>query len=193
MADSTDFVVAAGLELAKPAYYKNQKFYVGAHRVSATDTTYEVLYQLTTKLPTIPHYTYYGIPGGDIFLREIEVETQAQYDARQLVELEAAANLYQQTLTGITVITLLGDATETLALDATAIYTDAGFTMSDPEDGTATVTHDGTTYTSDNVNLVPTVVNPVDLATAGTYTITYDAVDSQLIPAKQVTRTVIVA
>lgn len=192
MADSTDFVVAAGLELAKPAYWKNKLHYVGAHRISATDTTYEVLYQLTTKLPTIPQYTYYGLPGGDSYFREVEIETQAQYDARMLVELEAAANLFQQTLTGLTVITLVGDATETLTLDATAIYMDPGFTMSDPEDGTATVTYDGTTYTSDNVNLVPTVVNTVDLATADTYIITYNAVDSQLIPAKQVTRTVIV-
>jgi hypothetical protein len=74
------------------------------------------------------------------------------------------------------VITLLGEATVTLTVgDA---YTDAGATANDNKDGNITA------------NIV--TVNPVDTATAGNYTVTYDVNDTAGNQATQVTRTVTV-
>ena len=70
------------------------------------------------------------------------------------------------------VITLQGDPTVTLTVGNS--YNDAGATANDPEDGP-----------------VPVVtVNPVDTGVAGTYTITYNATDSEDVAADEVTRTV---
>jgi LPXTG-motif cell wall-anchored protein len=75
------------------------------------------------------------------------------------------------------VITLLGDATVNLTVGD--IYSDAGATALDAEDGDLT----------DDID----VVNPVNTAVAGTYTVTYNVVDSQGLAAVEVTRTVIVS
>jgi hypothetical protein len=75
------------------------------------------------------------------------------------------------------VITLLGDATITIAQGST--YTDAGATASDTEDGN---------LTSDIV-----VNDTVNENVVGTYTVTYDVTDSDGNAATTVTRTVIVA
>ena len=72
------------------------------------------------------------------------------------------------------VITLLGSSTVTHAQQAT--YTDAGATASDDIDGD---------ITADIVT-----VNPVDVNTVGSYTITYDVDDGAGNSATQVTRTV---
>jgi len=72
------------------------------------------------------------------------------------------------------VITLLGNPV--VFLKKGDVYTDAGATAFDPEDGDVT---------SDIV-----IVNSVDTSVVGTYTMTYDVNDSQDLDADQVTRTV---
>lgn len=74
------------------------------------------------------------------------------------------------------VITLLGDSSVTVKLGA--VYTDDGATASDNVDGDITE------------NIV--VVDPVDTAVAGTYTVTYNVSDLASNPAEEVSRTVIV-
>lgn len=74
----------------------------------------------------------------------------------------------------IPVITRLGSNPVEVLQGAT--YTDAGATASDAEDGNITA------------NIV--TVNPVNTAIVGTYTVTYNVVDSQGSAAVQVTRTV---
>ena len=76
--------------------------------------------------------------------------------------------------TTVPVITLEGDAIVTIEVDA--IYTDDGATALDNYDG------DITTSIS--------VVNPVDTAIVGEYTVTYDVSDAAGNAAVQVTRTV---
>ena len=73
-------------------------------------------------------------------------------------------------------ITLNGPASITISVGTA--YNDAGATANDPEDGD---------LTADIV-----VVNPVNTAVAGNYTITYNVSDSEGLAAQQVTRTVIV-
>jgi Bacterial surface protein, Ig-like domain len=77
--------------------------------------------------------------------------------------------------TTIPAITLLGDATVTLGIGET--YTDAGATALDNVDG-------------DLTSSIVTVGSVIDTSTSGTHTITYDATDSALNAATQVTRTV---
>jgi hypothetical protein len=76
--------------------------------------------------------------------------------------------------TTIPVITLAGDATVSLELGTT--YTDAGATAIDNIDGNIT----------ENI----TTVNPVDINTAGIYTLTYNVSDAAGNAAAQVTRVV---
>jgi hypothetical protein len=76
--------------------------------------------------------------------------------------------------TTIPVVTLVGDATVSLELGTT--YTDAGATASDNIDGDIT----------GNI----TTVNPVDINTAGIYTLTYNVSDAAGNAAAQVTRVV---
>ena len=73
-------------------------------------------------------------------------------------------------------ITLLGDATETVALGGT--YVDAGATATDDTDG--------------NMTTKIKTINPVDTSKAGTYIITYNVSDWAGNYAEQVTRTVTV-
>ena len=75
------------------------------------------------------------------------------------------------------VITLVGDAAVSVELGSD--YTDAGATASDNIDGDITA------------SIV--TVNPVDVSTAGTYTITYNVVDSSGNAATEVTRAVTVS
>ena len=75
------------------------------------------------------------------------------------------------------VITLIGDASVSLNVGAT--YSDAGATAEDNIDGTITSSI--------------TIVNSVNVATVGTYTVTYDVTDAAGNSAVQVTRTVTVA
>lgn len=75
------------------------------------------------------------------------------------------------------VITLLGDTTVHLTVGDT--YTDAGATANDDVDGIIT----------DDIE----VINPVDTATAGTYTVTYNVSDAAGNSATEMTRTVIVS
>ena len=79
--------------------------------------------------------------------------------------------------TGIPVITLLGEATIELIVEAT--FEDPGATAMDAVDGDLTE------------NIV--VDNPVDTAVLGTYTVTYTVTDRSGNPAVPVTRTVTVA
>ena len=76
----------------------------------------------------------------------------------------------------VPVITLLGDAI--ISLRRSDTYVDAGATAADNTDGTIT-------------NYINTV-NPVDINTFGTYTITYNVSNSIGTPAIQVTRTVVI-
>ena len=92
-----------------------------------------------------------------------------------------ATNSFEATIpvaiiadTTIPVITLAGDATVSLELGT--IYTDAGATASDNIDGDIT----------GNI----TTVNPVDINTAGIYTLTYNVSDAAGNAAAQVTRVV---
>ena len=73
-------------------------------------------------------------------------------------------------------ITLLGESTVTLTVGDT--YIDAGATANDAEDG--------------NITGSIAIVNPVDSAVAGTYTVTYNVNDTNGTAAGEVTRTVIV-
>ncbi len=75
------------------------------------------------------------------------------------------------------VITLLGNATETIALNS--VYIDAGATAYDAEEGDLSADIDP--------------ISLVDTNVAGTYIITYDVTDAGGLSAAQVTRTVIVA
>ena len=77
------------------------------------------------------------------------------------------------------VITLLGQSVVTI--DTTSTYVDAGATATDNVDGDITFKIVDSLSTS-----------PVDTATAGTYTVTYDVSDEALNQAVRVTRTVIV-
>jgi hypothetical protein len=77
----------------------------------------------------------------------------------------------------VPVITLTGDASVSLNVGAT--YSDAGATAEDNIDGTITSSI--------------TTVNSVNVATAGTYTVTYDVTDAAGNSAVQVTRSVTVA
>jgi len=72
------------------------------------------------------------------------------------------------------VITLLGSTPETVEVNTS--YTDAWATASDTEDG--------------NITADIITVNPVDITTVGSYTVTYDVTDSSDNSAVQVTRTV---
>lgn len=72
------------------------------------------------------------------------------------------------------VITLLG--ADPFTMNCGDSYTDAGATATDPEDGSRTA--------------FIVTVNPVNTQVAGTYTVTYDVVDTSGNPASQVTRTV---
>jgi len=76
--------------------------------------------------------------------------------------------------TTIPVITLSGDATVTIWVGA--VYTDAGATATDNYDGNIT----------DNI----TIVNPVNTAIVGSYTVTYNVSDTAGNAATQITRTV---
>jgi hypothetical protein len=72
------------------------------------------------------------------------------------------------------VITLVGNSPIDVALNS--VYSDAGATAVDDVDG--------------DISLQIVTVNPVDTAVLGTYTVTYDVVDSSGNAATQVTRTV---
>jgi len=76
--------------------------------------------------------------------------------------------------TTVPVITLSGDATVTIWVGA--VYTDAGATATDNYDGNIT----------DNI----TIVNPVNTAIVGSYTVTYNVSDTAGNAATQITRTV---
>jgi len=76
------------------------------------------------------------------------------------------------------VITLLGDSSITVTVDQNSVYTDAGATANDNKDG--------------NISNNIVVNNPVDTATVGTYTVTYNVKDMSNNSATEVTRTVTV-
>lgn len=160
------------------------------------------------------------------------LQDATQFTVSEISRIESEANTYQRTLTHIPVISLLGDSTSILVIDGTTIYPwdgtsptydatsgvpvtstwiDPGFTITDQEDSgqatdgtifTATVTHDGTTYTVDSTEFVigveithfdgtnTLVVSNVDLNTEGTYTIKYTALDNQRILSYPVERTI---
>lgn len=94
--------------------------------------------------------------------------------AMETVEEELIINI---TDLQVPVITLIGDATINVTVGNA--YTDQGATATDDVDGDITA------------NIV--VVNPVDVDTEGTYTITYNVSDAAGNAATEVTRTVIVA
>jgi len=85
--------------------------------------------------------------------------------------------IYAEASNAAPVITLLGNATETIQVGST--YTDAGATATDNEDGDITVS-------------IVTTGLPVDTNTLGNHTITYNVSDSSGKPSTQVTRTVTV-
>ncbi len=72
------------------------------------------------------------------------------------------------------VITLIGNSTETVVLNAS--YSDAGATVNDVEDG--------------NISSDLVIINSVDINTLGSYSVTYDVQDSGSLSATQVVRTV---
>ncbi len=78
---------------------------------------------------------------------------------------------------GLPLITLLGNASETVLFGS--VYSDAGATASDPEDGDITAS-------------IAVAGLPIDTTLPGSYTITYDVTDSFGSAAPQVTRTVVV-
>lgn len=91
------------------------------------------------------------------------------------------------------VITLLGDTN--LILNVGATYTEQGMDVEDLQDGNLTaITTTGTTVGTGAGadNLTHTVSGTVDTSTQGTYTITYEVVDSAGNPATTLTRTVVV-
>jgi len=105
-----------------------------------------------------------------IIYNVIDSEGLAAIEVTRTVIVEVAA------ANAAPVITLVGNASITITVGDT--YTDQGATATDTEDGDLTS------------SIV--VVNPVDVNTAGTYTITYNVVDSGALVATTVTRTVIV-
>ncbi len=112
----------------------------------------------------------------------VDITTAGSYTITYDVNDSAGNSAVQVTRTvtvqdsTIPVITLLGNPTETVEINTA--YTDAGATASDNGDGNITA------------NIVTN--NPVDITTAGSYTITYDVNDSAGNSAVQVTRTVTV-
>jgi len=76
----------------------------------------------------------------------------------------------------VPVLTLVGDGT--LNIPSGSPYTDAGATAEDNIDG--------------DIDARVVVTNPVDIATVGTYTVTYDVADNAGNQATQISRTVIV-
>jgi arylsulfatase A-like enzyme len=90
----------------------------------------------------------------------------------------ATVSLDINPVNDVPVISLIGAAT--VIVKVGEAYTEPGYTAEDAEDGEIT-------------NQVVVGGDAVNLATAGTYVITYDVTDSEGAPAAQVVRTVIVA
>ncbi len=110
----------------------------------------------------------------------VDVNTVGSYDVTYNVS-DSSGNAAIEVVrtvtiedTTIPVITLTGNAVEIVEVNTS--YTDAWATANDNFDG----------IISWNI----TTVNPVDITTLWTYTITYDVIDSSSNPATQVTRTV---
>jgi hypothetical protein len=96
-------------------------------------------------------------------------------DGASAVQVSRTVNVVPLDPTNVApVITLLGSTPVTVTQGTT--YTDAGATAADTEDGDITA------------SLV--IVNPVDTATVGEYTVTYNVTDGDGASATQVTRTV---
>jgi hypothetical protein len=122
------------------------------------------------------------ITGNITTVNPVDINTAGTYTLTYNVS-DAAGNAAVQVTrvviisdSTIPVITLVGDAIVSLELGTS--YTDAGATASDNTDGDIT----------GNI----TTVNPVDINTAGTYTLTYNVSDAAGNAAAQVTRVVTV-
>ena len=121
------------------------------------------------------------ITGSITTVNPVNVNTEGTYTITYNVSDAAGNAATQVTRTviitadvTIPVITLAGDAS--ISLELGTAYTDAGATASDNADGDIT----------DNI----TTINPVNINTEGTYTITYNVSDAAGNAATQVTRTV---
>ena len=150
----------------------SKNFYIVARGNAGTAGTFDTIYHSTT-ISDGTHIAATYTPTQDRSHVQIWHDESSVYNMviRDFQVVEQNGTSASNTAP---VITLLGDANVTLIVGDT--YTDAGATANDAEDGNITA------------NIV--VNNPVDTSTVGTYTVTYDVIDSNGTSATQVVRTV---
>ncbi|HVW71619.1 MAG TPA: immunoglobulin-like domain-containing protein, partial [Candidatus Paceibacterota bacterium] len=144
--------------------------YQSAYDADFTNIAYTSPILSTTDQPTP------GTPPGTYYIHVKSVDAAGnESDWSDPIMVVVLNNIESSDDHQAPVITLNGDATETLTVGDT--YTEEGATATDNVDGTDPVIIGGDT---------------VDTSTAGTYTVTYNATDEAGNAAEEVTRTVIV-
>jgi len=110
------------LALRELVFYEEKPFYIVSHKIMYTPTGNKVVYQIAQDLPN-----EFGIGRGtfpnelSIFDRE-KLMSQAEWDFFQLSKFEIGANNREYTLTGLPIITLLGEEDIQYVFDGNLTY-----------------------------------------------------------------------
>jgi len=110
------------LDLRELVYFDDQPFYVVAFKLKPSAVENKVMYQIAQDMPS-----FYGdgrgtFPSVTAYYDREELQTVAEHNITVLAQLEADANQYERTLTGIPVITLNGELEYSYVWDGTNSY-----------------------------------------------------------------------